>query len=71
LLRAALEKDPGGFSAVRAKALGGLGWFLLFQQDYGPAITALEEGVALHKELGDESGAALALAHLGFATFQE
>ena len=66
-LRAALEKDLGGFPAVRAQALSGLGWFLLFQRDYGPAIAALEEAVALHKELGDESGAALALAHLGFA----
>ena len=66
-LRAALEKDPGEFPAVRTQALSGLGWFLLFQRDYGPAIAALEEAVALHKELGDESGAALALAHLGFA----
>jgi len=66
-LRAALEKDPGGFPAVRAKALSGLGWILLFQQDYEPAIAALEEAVALHKDLEDESGAALALANLGFA----
>ncbi len=66
-LRAALERDPGGLPALRAKALGGLGWFLLFQQEYEPAIAVLEEAADLHKELGDESGAALALAHLGFA----
>ena len=66
-LRAALEKDPGGFPAVRAKALGGLGFILLFQQDYGAAITALEEANALYKELGDEFGAAFALANLGWA----
>ncbi|MDQ3927138.1 MAG: LuxR C-terminal-related transcriptional regulator, partial [Actinomycetota bacterium] len=66
-LRTALEKDPGGFPAVRAKALNALGWILLFQQDYGRAIAALEEAIALHEELGDESGAALALANLGFA----
>src|SRR5215210_4301789 len=33
-LRTALEKDPGGFPAVRARALGGLGFILLFQRDY-------------------------------------
>ena len=66
-LLAALEKDPGSFPAVRAKALSGLGWILIFQQDYGPAIDALEEAIALHKELGDETGAASALANLGHA----
>jgi DNA-binding SARP family transcriptional activator len=65
-LRTTLERDPGGFPAARAKALGGLGFILLFQQDYGPAIAALEEAIALYKELGDESGAALALANLGY-----
>jgi predicted ATPase/DNA-binding SARP family transcriptional activator/predicted RNase H-like HicB family nuclease len=65
-LRTALERDPGGFPAARAKALGGLGFILLFQQDYEPAIAALEEAIALYKELGDESGAALALANLGY-----
>jgi predicted ATPase len=66
-LQTALERDPGGFPAVRANALGGLGFILLFQQDYGPAIAALEEAVALYKELGDRSGAAFALASLGWA----
>jgi non-specific serine/threonine protein kinase len=66
-LLAALERDPGAFPAVRAKALGGLGWILIFQQYYGPAIDALEEAIALHKELGDETGAASALAILGHA----
>jgi non-specific serine/threonine protein kinase len=66
-LRAALERDPGGLPAVRARALGGLGFILLFQQDYERAITALEEAVAIYKELGDGSGAALALANLGWA----
>ncbi len=66
-LQTALEKDPGGFPVVRTKALGGLGWILLFQRDYGRAIAALEEAVALYKELGDESGAAFALGNLGYA----
>jgi hypothetical protein len=60
-------EGPRGFPGVRAKALGGLGFILLFQQDYGPAIATLEEAVALYKELGDRSGAAFALASLGWA----
>jgi DNA-binding SARP family transcriptional activator len=62
-----LERDPGGFPAIRAKALGGLGFILLFQQDYGRAIDALEEAIALYRELGDQSGGAFALANLGYA----
>jgi non-specific serine/threonine protein kinase len=66
-LRTALENDPGGLPAVRAKALAGLGWILLFQKAYGPAIAALEEAIALYEEVGDKPGAALALANLGYA----
>ena len=66
-LQAALEKDPGGFPAVRAKALSGLGWILLYQQDYGRAITILKEAIALYKELGNLSGTALAVGNLGYA----
>jgi len=66
-LQTALEKDPGGFSTVRAKALRGLGYILFFQQDYARAIAALEEAIALYKELGDASGTAYALANLGYA----
>jgi tetratricopeptide (TPR) repeat protein len=66
-LQTALERDTGGFPAVRAKALGALGFILLFQQDYERAIAALEEAIALYEELGDHSGAAFALANLGWA----
>jgi predicted ATPase/DNA-binding SARP family transcriptional activator len=66
-LQAALESDPGGLPVVRAKALGELGFILLFQQNYAPAISALEECVAIYKDLGDETGAAYALANLGQA----
>ncbi len=69
-LRAALERDPGGFPAVRARALVGLGWILNFQGDYGPAVAALEEAVALYGELGEESDAALALSNLGSAVIR-
>jgi predicted ATPase/DNA-binding SARP family transcriptional activator len=68
-LETALERDPGGFPAVRAKALKGLGFILLFQQDYERALAALEEAIALCKELGDGSGAGWALANLGWAVF--
>jgi predicted ATPase/DNA-binding SARP family transcriptional activator len=66
-LRTALERDPGGLPATRAKALAEFGFILLFQQNYGPAINALDEAVALYKELGDRMGAAFALANLGWA----
>jgi DNA-binding SARP family transcriptional activator len=68
-LQAVLERDPGRYPAARAKALGGLGFILLFQQHYARAIDALEEAIALYKELGDESGGAFALAlgNLGYA----
>ena len=66
-LQTALERDPGGFPAVRARALDGLGYILLFQQDYERAIAALEEAVALYKELGDRSGTAFALGNLAYA----
>jgi predicted ATPase/class 3 adenylate cyclase len=67
-LQTALERDTGGFPALRAKALGALGFILLFQHDYERAMDALEEAIALYGELGDKSGAAFALANLGWAT---
>jgi non-specific serine/threonine protein kinase len=66
-LRTALEKDPGGFPVARARALGELGFIVLFQQDYGSAVAALDEAVALYKELGDELGTAFTLGNLGWA----
>jgi predicted ATPase/class 3 adenylate cyclase len=66
-LQAALERDTGEFPALRTKALGALGFILIFQQDYERAIAALEEALALYGELGDTSGAAFALGNLGWA----
>jgi tetratricopeptide (TPR) repeat protein len=66
-LETALERDSGGFPTARAKALSGLGFILIFQQDYERAIAALEDAVALYRELGDRSGAAFALGNLGYA----
>jgi predicted ATPase len=66
-LQTALERDPGGFRAVRARALDGLGFILTFQHDYERAIAALEEAISIYEDLGDRSGTALALANLGYA----
>ncbi|MGH3146199.1 MAG: hypothetical protein ACRDTR_10410, partial [Rubrobacter sp.] len=66
-LQAALERDPGRYPAARAKALSGLGFILTFQRDYARAIDALEEATTFYKELGDETGAAFALANFGWA----
>jgi predicted ATPase/class 3 adenylate cyclase len=66
-LQTALERDTGEFPALRAKALGALGFILLFQHDFERAMDALDEAVASYEELGDNSGAAFALANLGWA----
>ena len=66
-LEAALERDQVGSSAVRAKALSGLGWIVLFQGDHELTVAALEEAMELYRDLGDLSGEAIALAPLGYA----
>jgi predicted ATPase/DNA-binding SARP family transcriptional activator/DNA-binding CsgD family transcriptional regulator len=66
-LEAALERGQGGSYSVRAKALAGLGWIMLFQGDYELAVATLEEAIELYKDLGDLSGEAIALMLLGFA----
>jgi predicted ATPase/DNA-binding CsgD family transcriptional regulator len=66
-LETTLERDPGGFPGARARALSGLGFILIFQQDYERAVTVLEEAIALYEDLGDLSGAAIALGNLGYA----
>jgi DNA-binding CsgD family transcriptional regulator len=65
-LETALERDPRGLPAPRAKALGGLGLILIFQQDYEGAMAALEEAIPLYEDLGDRFGAAIALGNLGY-----
>ena len=52
-------------SIVRAKALNGVGWIMLYRGEYEQAVTRLEDGLALFKKLGDKSGAAVSLAYLG------
>ena len=66
-LQAALGRDQVGSSAVRAKALAGLGWIMNFEGDYELAMAALEEAKWLYKDLGDPSGEAVTLMILGSA----
>lgn len=56
------EQIPG----VRAKALNGAGYMALFQGDYEESKDLLEEGLRLHRELGDDEGVAYSLTNLGF-----
>jgi predicted ATPase/DNA-binding CsgD family transcriptional regulator len=58
-------------TAVRARALNGAGWMSLWGGDYDRAITLLEEGVALFKELGDSDEAAISLAYLGMTAVRQ
>lgn len=51
--------------AARAEALNGAGVLARNQADYGRARVWLEESLSLHKELGDEGGAADVLVNLG------
>ena len=65
-----LEKGlsrSGAPAPVRAKALNESGFIALFQGDLDRAIAMLEESLALSRELGDKSGAAVSLSSLGFA----
>ena len=66
-LVATLERAQVGVFAMRAKALSGLGWIVLFQGDHELAVAALEEAMELYKDLGDLSGEAIVLAPLGYA----
>jgi len=68
-LEAALKRSSAR-SAVRAKALNGLGLIVLHRGDYERAVARLEEGLALSKELGDKSSAAISLAYLGLAALR-
>jgi len=66
-LQSPLGRDSGGFPAIRARAIDGLGFILTFQHDYERAIATLEEAISLYEDLGDRSGTAFALANLGWA----
>jgi predicted ATPase len=64
-LEAALAMGGEAPAAVRANALIGAAIMAERQGDYAQAVVALEEGLALHRQVGNQRGAALALGYLG------
>jgi predicted ATPase/DNA-binding SARP family transcriptional activator len=66
--RACLEEALAGYShadALRAAALNGLGILAWRQGDYGTARCALEEGIAIHRSLGERGSMGSMLGNLG------
>lgn len=57
--------------SLRAKALNEAGWIVLWQGDYERAMTLLEEGLTLLKDLGDRAGMANSLFHLGHVAIHQ
>jgi DNA-binding CsgD family transcriptional regulator/tetratricopeptide (TPR) repeat protein len=66
----ALEKSRKK-TAARARALNGAGWMSLWRGDYNKAISLLEEGISLFRELGDTDNAAISLAYLGMTAVRQ
>ncbi|BDI28535.1 hypothetical protein CCAX7_005860 [Capsulimonas corticalis] len=65
-LSAALGRNTdSGQTPVRAKALRAAGVLAYYEGDYAEAQTLHEQGVAMYRELGDQSGAAWGLNDLG------
>jgi predicted ATPase/DNA-binding SARP family transcriptional activator/DNA-binding CsgD family transcriptional regulator len=66
-LEKGLAKAGAASKPTLAKACYEAGWIESFQGDYDRAISLLEEGLALFRELGDRRGVATSLVNLGFA----
>jgi non-specific serine/threonine protein kinase len=66
-LERGLARGGAAPNGALAKALYEAGSIVLFQGDYQRAISLLEEGLALFRELGDKRGVATSLVNLGFA----
>ncbi len=66
----ALRKTSGR-TAARARALNGAGWMSLWGGDYRRAVSLLEEGVALFRELGETDEAVISLAYLGMTAVRQ
>jgi tetratricopeptide (TPR) repeat protein len=64
----ALAADPDASLSLRAKALWALGALAALADDYGAAIGAGKESLALYQELGDTVGMARALQVVGACT---
>jgi non-specific serine/threonine protein kinase len=66
LERGLLARSGASSTPLRAKALGEAGFIAIFQGD-PRAMSLLEEGLALSRELGDESELAVSISNLGHA----
>jgi predicted ATPase/DNA-binding CsgD family transcriptional regulator len=64
-LERGLAETDASPSPARAKALSEAGYLAIWRGDYERSTALLEEGMAAHDELGDETGAASALFSLG------
>ena len=71
LLGGALERAADSRATLRAKALNGASTLAFAQGDYGAARAALEQALAIQRELGNQSAVARMLSNLGgIAAFQ-
>jgi predicted ATPase/serine/threonine protein kinase len=70
-LKAALDTETEPVSAVRAKALRGVGWIARLQRDYAPARLAYEESLRICREMGDIRLAAMASRGLGLVALDQ
>jgi len=66
-LEHALSRNVEVPRGIRARALSALGSVMLWQGDFGPAIRASEQAVAMLREEDDDFSLAIALMHLGAA----
>jgi predicted ATPase/DNA-binding CsgD family transcriptional regulator len=64
-LESAISKSGPAVILARANALNAAGALATFQEDYGAAKDLIEEGLALHRGLGDKEGIASSLVSLG------
>jgi predicted ATPase/DNA-binding CsgD family transcriptional regulator len=67
----ALAADPDASLSLRAKALWALGGLAALADDFGTAMGAGKESLALYQELGDSGGMARALQVVGACTLLE
>ncbi|MGH3086497.1 MAG: response regulator [Rubrobacteraceae bacterium] len=65
-LERGIAKSGASSKPLRAKALVEAGFIAVYQGDPG-CMALLDESLALYKELGDRSGTAIAISHLGHA----
>jgi predicted ATPase/class 3 adenylate cyclase len=70
-LENALEGSEDAPPALRAKVHNGAGYLAADQGDYAAALAHFEEGLAMHRTLGDKAGAAESLHGLGRVAWRQ